>query len=458
MSGLLEQVGKTITGLFGREEQRPVVKRPKPATAPGSGFLDVNAFKKQLDRLLEHQSGVLTGRVNLIGLERCRDHFGARWSQIEPRAHEIAQGVINRHLAPGDIFTRYSDMDYLLILASVGEGAGKLKCQAIAEEISRKLLGDGMPAEAAEVKSAMVTADGRLQFVNDTHPNAASSTLSESIEETSNSRPLTANDIDVGPEVTLVVDLDRIIANLKFRYRPMLDVKKQTLSAYRILPVSIGPLGEPLMGRDLRSYIATRVSSAEFDARQLKRGLNDLVRGVNSGNRFILDLPITYDTLQALSDRRNFLNSCRAIPELLRSSIIFELIDVPPGVPLSRLSELLLALKPYCMRISVQIGIEERDMSRYRYAGAGSVSLNAHQFEHFPETPRVAALGDFAERARKVGLEAFAFGVSSPSDAVAALHMGYEYIGGDAISNFLDMPQGTVPLAAQVLHARLAHA
>ena len=93
--GILEQVRRNLAGLFGGESNIPVSARRGPRTAE-SRSADAD-FESRLKSLLERPdaSGLLSGRINFIGLGKAKERLGAAWERMAERAERIARHTIN---------------------------------------------------------------------------------------------------------------------------------------------------------------------------------------------------------------------------------------------------------------------------------------------------------------------------------------------------------------------------
>ncbi len=103
-------------------------------------------------------------------------------------------------------------------------------------------------------------------------------------------------------------------------YRPIWDLGKEVLSTFLYVHVP-NPANSPPLDQ------------AETDLEALDNVVNDLSDIVQSGRKLLLALPVHYETLASSLHRRLYLRLCRTLPRAQDALLLFELVDVPEGIP-----------------------------------------------------------------------------------------------------------------------------
>jgi hypothetical protein len=67
---------------------------------------------------------------------------------------------------------------------------------------------------------------------------------------------------------------------------------------------------------------------------------------------------------------------CRNLSSNLRPYLIFEIVELPQGVPQSRLSELAGSLRPFCRIVAAQIPLHTANCSVYLGAGLQAIGIS----------------------------------------------------------------------------------
>lgn len=99
-------------------------------------------FEARMRELLETQRTGAAGKLQLVGLEAIKQKMGDRWDEIADKARRIAESVIERRLAPGDVFAPYETDGFLVLFVDLSEEQARFKATAIAQEIHDLLMGE----------------------------------------------------------------------------------------------------------------------------------------------------------------------------------------------------------------------------------------------------------------------------------------------------------------------------
>jgi hypothetical protein len=165
--GLMNRVRRGLAELIKPEDEpkAAAVTRAGPVRPAKIAARSGDDFSGRLGDLLGRAgtTAVHAGRINLIGLDRIKEQFGAKWPRIADRADRITRSAIERHLVPGDIFTAVHGTNYLIVFGNLPRRDAQLKCLLIAREIAKALLGEE-GASQLEIQTAVAKLDGSLGF------------------------------------------------------------------------------------------------------------------------------------------------------------------------------------------------------------------------------------------------------------------------------------------------------
>jgi hypothetical protein len=90
-------------------------------------------------------ASVPAGRLTLMGLSEIREALGSRWEALSEKVHVVAQQVVARHLARGDVFEPHGEDGYVMLFANLSFADAQFKCRVIRNEIAQRLLGSEWP-------------------------------------------------------------------------------------------------------------------------------------------------------------------------------------------------------------------------------------------------------------------------------------------------------------------------
>lgn len=171
--------------LFGRQAPSPVDPTPGAARAraparPGTAARALEsaegrsaelAFERRLAELLAGrpaEDAVVGGKVTLLDLGDLRARLGAKWPRYEERIHHAVNETLKRRLTEKDLFTRHGEDAYLVVFGESTEVEAKLKSALIAQEITKKFIGDADQGQGQliSVQTVVTTVDGRLARQN----------------------------------------------------------------------------------------------------------------------------------------------------------------------------------------------------------------------------------------------------------------------------------------------------
>lgn len=166
-TGLLSRLASLVAGR--RNDAEPAVK-PGPTGVPRQDLID-DTFRLALDQMAQDEEGRHRTKLQVISLIEFREAVGDKWYRVSDKVMMIAEGVIQLHLGPGNVFGRHGEDMFVLIFRTCPSEEGRRRALTIAKELGTRLVGDkvlGMErplALAAEISlDEALTADGRLNL------------------------------------------------------------------------------------------------------------------------------------------------------------------------------------------------------------------------------------------------------------------------------------------------------
>lgn len=441
---ILSRVGDRLADFLSQDDG--------PAAAPAgnahhSGALSRDEFERRASHIVRDTGCTLAGAVTFLGLEKVKEKLGDRWERLSARADDIARRAIERRLDNADAYTRHGDLQYVLLFAHLNKEHAQLKCAMIAEEITKRLLGEDISPQLLEVK-AMVS-QARHDTTAESAPDLAMlvARLATEGEEAPRS---TADDDDWWDATAKGDPLD----NVQLAYRPLWDVRRNALTTYVCTPTVIDSGGRLLVGEENIPGLSEDVSATNrLDLLMQRRVIGDLRRLMALGRKLMLCLPIHFETLASSSRRLRYLERCRTgIPSGGERFLVFEIVGTPVGMPQGRLLEITSALKPHGRAILLRV---QPDHALFRPPSETGVS--AVGFSHRrqgEERQDIEALQRFAAGATKAGVATYIHGLRSLSLVTAAIGAGFNFVDGDIVSSLTSTPAHAYEFAIEDLFAR----
>jgi len=451
-------------------------------------------FLSHIRELLEQSPSLQASRINVIGLKRVKERFGAEWARIADRADRIARNVIERHLAPGDVYAKWGEDTFITVFARLSENEAHIKCFLIANEIVRTLLGeDG--TEHLEIKTAVTRLDGSIQLeeiaaMDDLFgsPEAIDPMASPPLgygpgDDAPSKKPMDPGLAlvpiererkpgDPGPTMVpigqeprtadpgfafvpfrrerklanAVVDAERsnVLAGVDFVFRPTWDPTRNVLSTYFCVPqVRLSDL-DGIAGDANLAVEGDPEAMARLDNATIARVKQELRAMAADRRRLIIALPIHFETLTSAVQRRRLAAEIATVAEPMKQYLVVEILGVPSGVLKGRMMEMISPLRLHCRAIAVRVAVETIDFAQIHGTGISAVGADIGSITK-PEFILMQQLGRFQRAAEKAEVVTFLHGAQSRSLVAAAVGAGFHYINGDAVAASVSRPERIVP-------------
>jgi hypothetical protein len=365
-----------------------------------------------------------SGSVQVVELGRIRLRLARRWAELRPRVLAVVEAGLARGLGPDDLCVRVGE-DHLYVLR-VGADRRELerRGELLAAEATARLCGTIPGGVAIRVRTLAFDLDDGLADL------AGPEELHRRIENPS------------GPaNGGTAAKLDELVAGLQPRFRPIFNLRKRLVSAYQLAafvrdtgggssPAS--PLDPDLLEDDVR---------AELDCWSLRQAIRALGPPSGGGLGRGLIVPVRYPTLAVMRPRASFTGLCRQLPLSSGRRLLFEVLDLPPGLPQARVRELMAYVRPFCRAIVVRLPADAADAGHLASSGIGALSLAAASLG-FGDEARARRLADFAGAARTLHLRSLLVEADSERLCRVALAAGIGHVGGDALLPPLPRPGG----------------
>jgi len=405
--------------------EQPLAELQRRAVAEPDSSAD---FERQFTQLAKGASSdpFQAGRISIIGLDRAREKFGASWERLSGRIERIARNAIERYLLPGDIYTVWQETSYLIVFASLDLERARMKCMLIADEMMKALFGEA-GSDIVMIDSAVT----RVESGGDRSPRSIIDQLSPP-HETPGKEATTA-----GETKPATVASSKAARALQFAYRPIWDTTLGALSAYLCMPVQHGVE----VRTSFAAGAATSAEAAQLDFALQEHVVATLTRMLEQGCRALIVPSVHFETLAAGPSRRRYVETLtKSITSEMARLLVIEIVDVPDGVPPSRIHDLAVALRPYCRGVSARARIECADFAAFTSSRVHAVGCDIGT-SNVSELNLMQLLARFSRAAEKAGIACFVHGLRSVSLMGAAVGAGFRYIDGEGVAKMVQRPE-----------------
>ena len=313
--------------------------------------------------------------VHVIDLAETKAASGPLWSEIGDSVCGRLESIFRLRLDASGTFEKVGETRYVIVTPSAQSEDGLIIAFRIVSELQMTLNGrceiDQMHIEIAvadgpnSIKSSRVRVE-QLVALSKKH------TFSESSRADPHRRTAHSKNFSA----------DFLITH---QFEPIWDARHQVVSTYLCTAAEISSSSAGGTVLQLADLAPSERTIVELSC--LRTGVGKLSRCLETGDRFLLGIRISFETLCSPAGRMEFSGTCRGLPALYRPYIMFLLVDVPLGVTQSRLADLSTILRPFghvvasvapgcrnfsaydCNRFSalvIDLAQEDGDLSRMR--------------------------------------------------------------------------------------------
>lgn len=302
------------------------------------------------------------GCVQVIGLEGIKAEIGDRWEKLKESIWAHLETLLRQKLGATDFYVQLNETAFLVTMPSASTDEAQIFCLRVAHELHNSLLGCCDTARL-EIARATHTADNQLHTVP---------VFGDQLRLLAIQANLI---IPKGDEIFALTGLHgtgTLPPQPKYshKYVPLWDVQKEAVTTYRcISPVDMALADNVGVSAQARMQTALTLS-------RIRHATGMTAVHLAGGDRFMMTIPIPYDTLCSPAARMEITAACRSLSSHLRPYLFFEISELPYGVPQSRLSELVGALRPFCRGVTTQLPARIANYGAYLGVGLHSIGLS----------------------------------------------------------------------------------
>lgn len=378
------------------------------------------------------------GVVNMVGLDSIRDRVGERWEKVRESVYSRLEAILRRKLRGEDFFARFSDLTYLVAMPAAEREEAQVCCLTVALELHRGLFGScdlgdlqilaGSPGGGDTIAIEALPADEIRALVRkhglQVHEGSA----------------VRGENVHALPQPAA--------AAKGFVFWPMWDVRKEAVIGYRCVPASgnVGSVRAPGSQPKARADLQLVLSA-------LKHASDVLLRHLERGERFFVSVTMTYEMLGCPLTRSEISAACRELSNRLRGYLLFEISEIPRGVPAGRLADLAAAVRPFCKGLILHTPFRDRAFAPHAanvaQAMAFDVPIAANATEVRQEIDRVR------HDAQQSGCLSVLSNVAEPEFFRFAVSRGVNLVSGPLLGSMTE-PRPMYRLRADEILSRAA--
>jgi len=404
----------------------PAGSEPAPAGVgvPARGAKTWEAMTAFRERHRDFLHGLMTGTVQVVGLDKLRKRFGTRWPEMRAGVHRITDACIQKRLGPGGRVARIGDDGYLVQFGHLSRSQVAAKAAEIAAEVTRLACGTQSWSGTLTLR--------RLD------PSARQHHRIEAMRG--------IDDLECGFAAALArfenrerLEFDRMRPALDIGFWPMLSVRKRLVSVYEGALTQALESGETRIGEAAYPAADIGLLTCLLDCRALEL-VGDRLGRFDGGQRnaFVI-ASVHYATLAAERYRVRYRAAATALPAASRNHLILQLLRPPPGAPSAHLPDLRAWAPANIRGLVCRVGPKHGSIDGVSGDDVLGLSMDATAIASEAEQS-LRQLGRFLGDAKAARIRTLLTGIAEQSLASAAAAAGFQYMGGQALIDLVPTP------------------
>ncbi|WP_158915126.1 hypothetical protein [Caulobacter sp. S45] len=299
------------------------------------------------------------GKAHVVSLRAVREALGPRWGERKATIWEMAESQIRRRLGEQGLVSRLTDDAFLILTPALGSNVARVLAVRVLKDLLTHFLG-ALETHDIDVMVATGFDGGRLQcraLSGDDLSQALASGDKREREHESSGLIGAHTDRGAPPHPQTGGSLTTLQGRrLRFSVsvEPIIDLARGAVAGHRVEPKITFEHSTNPLPPSARSELLPR-DVQEGDLAALRRALARLGDGQSSVERPSLILAMSYLTLSNTRARARLLGEAAQRRAEMTRSVIWEIADLDPGVPVDHLKEDVALLKPFCRSVFARV-------------------------------------------------------------------------------------------------------
>lgn len=266
--------------------------------------------------------------AHVIDLGALRASVGPLWESIEEAVQSRMATVMSRRLSIADCYEKLDDTHYLIISPSAEMEDGALLAVRVACEFLKSL------EDKCDVSNLRIDVVERITSDGMQSTPIHMDRLARLVEQAQ------VTDVIFPPHLRRAraakpIENDsgrpaRGMLRPSYRFEPIWDAHKEAITTCLCVPDEIVCANSNLQV-SLNVKEVTLRERTNLEVRGILTGTQQLSKKFELGDRFILGIPVSFDTLCSSFGRSELIAVCRGLPNVYRQYLSFFLTDVPLG-------------------------------------------------------------------------------------------------------------------------------
>lgn len=358
---------------------------------------------------------LFAGSVQVLGLEQVHARLGPSWAEVRPHIHQVVYQTVERHLTDLDLYVRVSEDRVILLFGNALKPEAEATARSIAVEIENRLA-DLVPGGAEiSVASVAVPIDPGIDGAAVTSVESLARTLDRAISRRERENAAAAAEM---------------AANTTPRYWPIAHLKKRMVSAYRVELIGAGNVDEDVAFATPDQFGQIL---ADLDRLIIETAARDLTATGALHLKAMMLIPVHYETLANKLLRDRYVQALKHLPASAKRRGIVHLLDMPVGVPQSRLFQILSVVTPFFRTTALRVPVRFQDFDRLAGSRIALLTLDSGRFNTLGKA-ELADIAALVGQARRRRMRVYFEGARSHEVALGVKRCGVQYVDGPGVA------------------------
>lgn len=358
---------------------------------------------------------LFAGSVQMLGLEQVHARMGASWVDVRPHIHQVVYQTVERHLTDLDLYVRVSEDRVILLFGNALKPEAEATTRSIAIEIENRLA-DLVPGGAEiSVASIAVPIDPGIDGAAVTSVESLARTLDRAVSR--REREAASASAEMAATTTP-------------RYWPIAHLKKRMVSAYRVELVGGGNVDDEVAFATPDQYGQI---VADLDRLIVETAGRDLTATGTLHLKAMMLIPVHYETLANKLLRDRYVQALKRLPPAAKRRGIVHLLDMPAGVPQSRLFQILSVVTPFFRSTALRVPARFQDFDRLAGSKIALLTLDSARFNAMGK-PELSDIATLVGQARRRRMRVYFQAAPNHETALAVKRCGVHYVDGPGVA------------------------
>ncbi|MBL4739733.1 MAG: hypothetical protein JKY12_01995 [Sneathiella sp.] len=369
----------------------------------------LSAFGKNKDNAVKT---LIASSLQIVGLEEVKKKYSGRWEQISHRVEQAIDAFFTKKLKNGDTFVRLGEGQFALIFINLTREEGQAKAMTLARELIKLLFGEMPGVDMISVETMVIDVN-----------------MAGSIEDFGSLEDLISHFQKAIKEAEKkeAVQIKEAENELVVQFRSMINHGKKIISVTEVVPCRKTGKDVSLLLKSDAMLNGSPHLRAELDLLILKEAGLAISKLGALGNKPIVFITVSLETLANASSRRKYAEMMKGLPVYTRKHLILNIEGIELGTPNSRYRQILTSVRQLVLGFSFEIDKTWDDFDVISDLPIVAISVASNN------SPDLAWIEDLRERTKRAGLKFIWRDLKKDELARWAFRLGADYVSGSVI-------------------------